>query len=99
MSSIAISAGRATAGRQAAEGFACALLPFRRRVGDEGPWVGPRGTIPAQTEEQKALGQIDNAIFPTRLARMSTPLRRWLSPSSARKRRPKPINAASVTAI
>jgi len=47
----------------------------------------------------KAAGQIDSAILPTRPARMSTPLRRWLSPSSARNRRPKPINAASVTAI
>ena len=45
------------------------------------------------------LGQIDNAILPTRPARMRTPLRRWLSPSSARNRRPKPMSAASVTAI
>src|ERR1700722_5032932 len=30
---------------------------------------------------------------------MSTPLRRWLSPSSAMNKRPKPMSAARVTAI
>jgi len=44
-------------------------------------------------------GQIESAIFPTRPARIRQPLRRWLAPSSARKRRPKPTSAASVTAI
>jgi hypothetical protein len=44
-------------------------------------------------------GHIDSAILPTRPARMRQPLSRWPAPSSARKIRPKPTSAASVTAI
>jgi hypothetical protein len=85
----AISAGRATAGGWRAElsRASLALAP------------GARASRVSQAGVSKALasGQIERAAFPTRPARMSNPLRRWLSPSSARKRRPKPINAASVS--
>jgi 3-oxoacyl-[acyl-carrier protein] reductase len=42
---------------------------------------------------------IDSATLPTRPARMSAPLSRWLAPSSARKMRPNPISPASITVI
>jgi hypothetical protein len=67
--------------------------------------VGPNGGALNATAAVRAcsaasdLGQIESAIFPTRPARMSKPLSRWLSPSFARNMRPKPINAASVRAI
>jgi hypothetical protein len=120
VSSIAISAGPATAGRQAAEGLSRSLpsplgegsamrawtvSPDRRRLAASGSPLLPLGegsgmrVLRVRWGAFGGLAQIDSATFPTRPARMSKPLRRWLSPSSARKRRPKPINAASVTAI